>query len=493
MNSLVGKTLQDGKYTLEQPIGQGGFGITFRAVHHYLRQTVVIKTLNPMSQSNPQYAEFERQFRDEARRLAMCLHQNIVRVNDFFIEDDIPYLVMDYIAGQTLEEVVFPDHPLPEAVAIQYIRQIGAALQVVHQNGLLHRDVKPQNIILRQGTQEVVLIDFGIAREFTPGVTQTHTSLISVGYAPIEQYLAQEKRTPATDVYGLAATLYALLTAQVPVASILRDRQPMPTPIELQPHLSAAVNQAVLRGMAVEVRYRPHTVTDWLALLPGHVYSGQPGAAAMGNLDEMANLRIDPNPSGMATVAVSPRYLPPPNSPISHAETVAPAAEVASPQKQKTGWIWAILGLAAIAGIATATIANLLSQPQVAPLPPATPTETPSFEPSSTETPSLDPAESSPEPQPSESASPSPSSTPTPELQFGTPTVLPSVTPLDVPTSSPDNTQPSTPDQPRDRPNSSRSEESSGSSNSSENDKPSRTLPNFLRREYEAEQKRKKN
>jgi serine/threonine protein kinase len=182
MNSLVGKTLQGGKYTLEQPIGQGGFGITFRAVHHYLRQTVVIKTLNPISQKNPQYAEFERQFRDEARRLAMCLHQNIVRVNDFFIEDDMPYLVMDYIAGQTLEEVVFPDHPLPESVAIHYICQIGAALQVVHQNGLLHRDVKPQNIILRQGTQEVVLIDFGIAREFTPGVTQTLLLLMSTGW-----------------------------------------------------------------------------------------------------------------------------------------------------------------------------------------------------------------------------------------------------------------------------------------------------------------------
>ncbi len=157
-------------------------------------------------------------------------------------------MVMDYIPGPTLEEVVFPDHPLPEAIAIHYIRQIGSALNVVHQNGLLHRDIKPQNIILRQGTDQVVLIDFGIAREFKPGSAQTHTNLISTGYAPIEQYMSRETRTPATDVYGLAATLYSLLTAQVPVASILRDRQPMPAPRDLRSDLSAAANQAVLRG-----------------------------------------------------------------------------------------------------------------------------------------------------------------------------------------------------------------------------------------------------
>ncbi len=235
MTSLIGKSLQNGKYTLTEELGRGGFGITFKAIHQYLHQVVVIKTLNEAYQSessrganNRNRAEFERKFQDEARRLAMCVHPNIVRVSDFFIEADVSYMVMDYIPGKTLEEVIFPDHPLPEAIAIHYIRQIGAAIRVVHQNGLLHRDIKPQNIILREGTQEVVLIDFGIAREFTPGSMQTHTNMISVGYAPVEQYLAHDKRPPATDVYGLAATLYALVTAEVPVASVLRQHQPMP-------------------------------------------------------------------------------------------------------------------------------------------------------------------------------------------------------------------------------------------------------------------------
>ncbi|MDB9345995.1 protein kinase [Nodularia spumigena CS-586/05] len=267
---LAGTTLQGGKYTLNQEIGRGGFGITFKATHHYLGQEVVMKTINEKLRQHPDFPKFERQFQDEARRLATCIHPHIVRVSDFFVEDGLPYMVMEYIRGDTLGDAfVLPAIPLLEARAIHYIRQIGSALQVVHNNGLLHRDIKPDNIILRQGTQEVVLIDFGIAREFNNGVRQTHTGMVSEGYAPLEQYLTQAERTPATDVYGLAATLYALLTAQVPLPALLRDREQMPSPRELQPHLSAAVNQAVMRGMAVEPQFRPATVAEWLQLLPG--------------------------------------------------------------------------------------------------------------------------------------------------------------------------------------------------------------------------------
>ncbi|BAZ39856.1 serine/threonine protein kinase [Calothrix sp. NIES-4101] len=265
----AGTTLQGGKYTLDREIGRGGFGITFKANHHFLHQVVVIKTLNEKLRQHPDFAKFERQFQDEARRLATCVHPNIVRVSDFFIEAGLPYMVMEYIPGETLGEAyVMAGMPLNEATAIHYVRQIGAALEVVHKNGLLHRDIKPDNIILRQGTQEVVLIDFGIAREFNSGVRQTHTGMVSEGFSPIEQYLSQAPRTPATDVYGLAATLYTLLTGQLPMPALLRDREKMPSPRELQPHLSAAVNQAIMRGMAVDAKFRPATVAEWLKLLP---------------------------------------------------------------------------------------------------------------------------------------------------------------------------------------------------------------------------------
>lgn len=297
MGILVGKQLQNGKYTLAHELGHGGFGITYSARLHSLGQTVVVKTLNDSFRKDPQFAQSQQQFQAEAKRLALCIHPNIVRVLDFFVEDDLPFIVMEYVPGQTLDTLVLPDTPLPEATAIHYTRQVGSALKVVHQNGLLHRDVKPQNLILRQGTDQVVLIDFGIAREFSPGETQTHTGLVSPGYAPIEQYLQQEKRSPASDVYGLAATLYTLLTAQVPVASILRERQPLSVPRDLRPELSAATNQAVIRGMAVESHNRPASIDDWLKLLP-ILPSGT--TALTGATSQIATLRVSPGRASLS-------------------------------------------------------------------------------------------------------------------------------------------------------------------------------------------------
>ncbi|NHC33621.1 serine/threonine protein kinase [Scytonema millei] len=344
---LAGKTLQRGKYTLEQEIGRGGFGITYKATHQFLGQPVVIKTLNELLRQAPQFAKFQRQFQDEARRLAACVHPNIVRVSDFFVEDGLPFMVMDYIPGQTLAKVVFPDRPLPETLAIHYIRQIGAALEVVHQKNLLHRDVKPQNIILRQGTQEVVLIDFGIAREFTPGSTQTHTNMVSEGYAPIEQYLAHAPRTPATDVYALAATLYAILTAKVPVAASLRDRIPMPNVRQINPRLSVDVERAIILGMEIEAVNRPATVADWLELLP-HTYSQSfSGGLTGGGRSQTHNSSIPNWLSQSSQPGVS--VMEPPS---------AESEEIPAKQSFLRG-LWIGGGLAAIAGIATLAIGTV--------------------------------------------------------------------------------------------------------------------------------------
>jgi serine/threonine protein kinase len=88
----AGTKLQGGKYTLDQEIGRGGFGITFKATHHFLNHVVVIKTLNEKLRQHPDFAKFERQFQDEARRLATCVHPNIVRISDFFVENGLPYI-----------------------------------------------------------------------------------------------------------------------------------------------------------------------------------------------------------------------------------------------------------------------------------------------------------------------------------------------------------------------------------------------------------------
>lgn len=412
MDALIGKTLQGGKYTLEQELGRGGFGITFKATHRYLGQFVVIKTLNESLRRQPNFAEFDRKFQDEARHLASCVHPNIVRVSDFFVEDDRPYMVMDYIPGQNLGDVVLPNRPLPEQLAISYITQIGAAVKVVHHNGLLHRDIKPQNIILRQNTQEVVLIDFGIAREFTPGATQTHTNMVSDGYAPPEQYFAQGKYTPATDVYGLAATLYTLLTGQVPIAAILRTSQPMPTPRDLQPQVSPTVSSAVMRGMTVEAQNRPATVDEWLSLLSN-------------------------SPASMTgpTLAVMPG-----NGPQSPAGSrTAPAIVTNGGRESK---VWLILGLVAIAVIFGGFVAItriLLDRPSADPTPVAQ-SDRPS-PPANREIP--DPIPTPQETPKQQRKTPTPAPIPTPKE---TPPVV--ETPTPSPTPSPADESPASTDKP---------------------------------------------
>jgi serine/threonine-protein kinase len=491
MTSAIGKYIQNGKYTLEQELGQGGFGVTYLARHNTLGHAVVIKTLNDSLRQDPKFWEFHHQFQEEAKRLARFSHPNIVRVTDFFIEESLPYIVMDFIPGQTLNTLVIPNHPLPESVAIHYIRQVANALKVVHQNGLLHRDVKPQNIILRQGTQDVVLIDFGIAREFVPGLTKTHTGVLSMGYAPIEQYLPRTKRTPATDVYGLAATLYTLLTAEVPVAATLRHRQPLPEPRELRLDISPMVNQAVLHGMALEPEQRPATVDDWLALLP----SASDGAFKAG-------AALYPSTTTEPTLAVAP---PPPsnfnNEPIiryhenqyrenQYRKNVPnPSPGYASPDE--TAWSnspgrgsqpmsgsgsgsqppkfndrpWLIAGFAMLGALGAIILGNLLlrttqfSPESPAPTPtPASPTpaapESPTFEappPIETQpTPATPSPEVSPSPEAEDSeVSPSPEATDAPTLEeeqpdeaIESPPAIESPEPLEPPASPPQDPDP---------------------------------------------------
>ena len=301
MSSLIGKPLQGGKYKLDEVLGRGGFGLTFRAHQTYLDQVVVIKTLNESHWDAENISDLQRQFQDEARRLALCSHPNVVRVSDFFVEDGLPYMVMDYIPGRSLSDIVIPDNPLSEREAVTYTEQIGQALQAVHEKGLLHRDVKPQNIMIHQLTGEAVLIDFGIARELTKNPAQTHTSIVSEGYAPIEQYLPRAHRSAATDVYGLAATLYTLLTAQVPVAAVLRDRTPL-TPIQqLRPDASNAVVGAIAHGMQVELKDRPQSVGPWLSELSGKTRTRLPET-------RKPDTQRQSTTSAMPTKVVAPAY-----------------------------------------------------------------------------------------------------------------------------------------------------------------------------------------
>jgi serine/threonine protein kinase len=264
---LSGQELQDGKYTIEKELGEGGFGITYRARDNH-GNFVVIKTVNDAIQKRADFTKFQQDFLNEAIKLAKCSHPHIVQIYEVIHEDDLWCMVMEYIDGEDLGSFVENQGVLSETEALRYIQQIGSALTVVHNNGLLHRDIKPQNIMLRSGKSEAVLIDFGIAREFTPNLTKTHTKILSDGFAPIEQYDARAKRGAFTDVYALAATLYSVLTGELPTISPMRA---IGTELEeakkINSSISDKVNQAIIKGMELKPENRSQSINEWLSLL----------------------------------------------------------------------------------------------------------------------------------------------------------------------------------------------------------------------------------
>jgi serine/threonine protein kinase len=200
--------LQNGQYIIQKVIGGGGFGETYQARDTEENRLVVIKTLNREQQQKQDFPNRQKKFRKEALELAKCYHPHIVQVYDTFLENGLQAIFMEHIDGDNLESYVdnyFNENGfLSEAEALRYIDQIGQALECVHERKLLHRDVKPSNIILRQKNQEAVLIDFGLAREFQIGKIRTMTASKTEGYAPIEQYQRRGDFGYYTDVYALA-------------------------------------------------------------------------------------------------------------------------------------------------------------------------------------------------------------------------------------------------------------------------------------------------
>ena len=275
MNLKAGMVLQKGKYIIHSILGQGGFGTTYRAIYDQLNKIVVLKTLNESLHQHQDFAKFQRQFMAEAHLLANLRHPNIVNVRDFFEEEQLFFMVMDYIPGQNLADLIQSGHNLHPGQAVNYIYQIASALSVVHKNGFLHRDIQPKNIIKRAKSNTVVLTDFGITCDLTDGIKQTHANLFSVGYSPPEQYNPQEKLSPSTDIYALTATLYYLLTGNIPTPAALRLSQTVPQTLkfsekelkDILPNLSSNIEETIVRGLAIDPQKRPQTVEGWLVLL----------------------------------------------------------------------------------------------------------------------------------------------------------------------------------------------------------------------------------
>ena len=206
------------KYKIEKILGQGGFGITYLAYDEKLDRKVAIKeyfpdgiatrtgnnvTIPPTLDNN----ENLQNFKNEAKSIAKLKNPGIVDVYDVIEENDTVYIVMEYIEGTPLSSLL---GKTGEQDAVRYIEQITKAVGMIHSAGLLHQDIKPENIILKN-SGDIKIIDFGSSRVFAADKTKTYEKILTPGYAPLEQYGGKGKRGEYTDVYAICATLYALL------------------------------------------------------------------------------------------------------------------------------------------------------------------------------------------------------------------------------------------------------------------------------------------
>ncbi len=265
-----GYRLAGGKYTIERVLGEGGFCITYQA-RDTTDRPVAIQTLNTERSQARELNLWQQHLANTALRLTQCRHRHIVEVEEFVLDGLRWCVVMEYLPGGSLDAIVERDGVLPVPQAIAIIEQIGSAVALMHDRGLLHRDIKPLNILTR-GNGEAVLIDFGLASPFQQDMVEIQEDYTSRGFAPIEQYDRRAKRGAYTDVYGLAATLYFLVTGEIPRSPLtrIRDQQngrpdPLVVPSDYCPDLRDPIEVAILNGLALQPEDRPPTIAAWFA------------------------------------------------------------------------------------------------------------------------------------------------------------------------------------------------------------------------------------
>jgi serine/threonine protein kinase len=268
----------------------GGFGVTYLAWDLVLHTTVAIKEYFPRNlasrspdhstvilnndkskgQDNEQFSYGLKQFMSEARTLAQFSHPNIVRVREYFEQNNTAYLVMDYYEGVSLEEFVQrKGGRISEHLAFSVMLPILDGLRAVHQKNVLHRDIKPANIYLTKGDVPI-LLDFGAARFAIGQKSQALSVILTAGFAPFEQYLEEpgDLLGAWTDIYACGATLYAITTGIMPQNAINRhQKDELISPIQIVPTLTPQLSRAIMAALTLDPEQRPQTVQAFQTLL----------------------------------------------------------------------------------------------------------------------------------------------------------------------------------------------------------------------------------
>ena len=278
-------TKLQGKYIIGKVLGvPGGFGVTYLGYNETLQTIVAIKeylprdfagrstdgiTINVHADSyHESFQEGISQFLEEARKLARFNHPNIVRVFDFFEENGTAYLVMEYYQGVNLVEYIkLNGGYLQEQHVLKIMLPLFDGLQQVHACGILHRDVKPQNIYIATSGQPI-LLDFGAARESTVGKDCSLSVMMTPGFAPYEQYHKKGKQGPWTDVYGCAATIFYMLTGEIPPDAIERiTEERLVFPAKMTIVLTSEIKTAIMKALAIMPENRVQSIEEFSKLL----------------------------------------------------------------------------------------------------------------------------------------------------------------------------------------------------------------------------------
>ena len=261
-----------GPYDLLAKIGHGGMSTVFKARHKTTGELVAVKVANRRVTDNP---TLTKRFHTDYVVASEVLHPHLVRGLDHGEEQGTPYLVMELVVGQSLDQRLKKTGPLPEAEAVAVFNQIGKALQFLHENKIIHRDIKPGNILVSE-TGVAKLADFGLGKDLKSDsqVTQSRVGLGTLEYAAPEQFDDAKHVDASCDIYSLAATLYVALAGKYPFGTggmyhVLQKKQNNQfTPLsQLVPTISPAIDQIVRRSLNAEPRMRPAGCKEFLAAL----------------------------------------------------------------------------------------------------------------------------------------------------------------------------------------------------------------------------------
>src|SRR3954466_12736897 len=264
MSTLVGMQLS-GRYRLDAQIGAGGMSTVYRAFDQTLERQVAIKLLHRQIADDPDQLE---RFRREARAVAQLSHPHIVTVIDAGEEEGRPYIVFEYVQGETLKELIKREGPLDVDESAAYAIEIARALGYAHSRNIVHRDVKPQNVLIDdEGSAKIT--DFGIARTLDEeGLTADGRVLGTTDYVSPEQAMGHEV-TGQSDLYSLGVVLYEMLTGEAPfkadtqVAVAMKHvRDPLPDVQRRRPEISASLARVAERATAKETQNRYSDVAE---------------------------------------------------------------------------------------------------------------------------------------------------------------------------------------------------------------------------------------